>query len=298
MTWLSDSTVTRLRQVADTPDLTGTRYEIVREIARGGMGVLYEARDKELERSVALKVLSPEITDIEAMARMKREALTIARLDHPGIVPIHDNGVLVDGRAFYVMKLVRGVTLTAFARDNSRTDALRVFLRVCETVAFAHAHDVVHRDLKPDNIMVGAFGETLVMDWGVARRSHDDERPAVIGTRGFMSPEQERGESSTTDARSDVFALGRILEFLGDASAKPLRSIIAKATAPDPSLRYAHAKELADEIVRFLDGQPVKAHREGLMEAAQRLLTRHRALAAMLLAYLIMRAVILLWARI
>jgi eukaryotic-like serine/threonine-protein kinase len=298
VTWLSDIAVARLREVADSPDLSGTRYTIVREIARGGMGVIYEAHDRELQRSVALKVLAPEIAGVEAIERMKREAVTIARLEHPGIIPVHDAGILPDGRAFYAMKLVRGVTLAEFAREHSATEVLRVFLRVCEAVAFAHAHDVVHRDLKPDNIMVGAFGETLVMDWGVARTSEEEEKAAVIGTRGYMSPEQERGESSRTDSRSDVFALGRILSGLASPRSKPLKSIVARATASDPTLRYANAKELGEEIVRYLDGEPVRAHREGPLDAATRLVSRHRALVAMLLAYLIMRAVILLWARI
>ena len=296
MTWLSDQSISHLRAVTDRPDLSGTRYTLVREIARGGIGVIYEARDRELERSVALKVLAPEMSGADAIARMRHEAITIARLEHPGIVPIHDAGELPDGRAFYAMKLVRGVTLADYVRDHTRTDVLRVFLRVCEAVAFAHAHDVVHRDLKPDNIMVGEFGETLVMDWGVARAGQPEDSKVIVGTRGFMPPEQQRGES---DARSDVFALGRILEFsLPKDRSKPLRSIIAKATAENPTERYADANEIGQDVIRLLDGEPVRAHREGPIDIAVRLISRHRALIALIVAYLVMRAAILIWARV
>src|SRR5512132_3902984 len=157
MTWLSDDVATHLQNVAARPDFSGTRYEVVEEIARGGMGIVYEAIDHELNRRVAVKVVSPD---------SRGEAQLIAGLEHPGIIPIHDAGTLADGRAFYVMKIVRGTTLRE-SPPRTIAEAIRLCVRICEPVVFAHARGVAHRDLKPSNVMIGEFGEVLVMDWGV-----------------------------------------------------------------------------------------------------------------------------------
>ncbi|HEX2059665.1 MAG TPA: serine/threonine-protein kinase [Thermoanaerobaculia bacterium] len=285
--WLSDDAVAHLREIAETPELTGTRYELVRELGRGGMGIVYEAHDRELARNVAMKV---------ADEHWRGEPRIIAALEHPGIVPVYDAGVLPDGRLYYTMKLVRGVRLDDWVREgHPRTERLRLFARICEPVAFAHANGVVHRDLKPENVMVGEFGAVLVMDWGVARVSDDDAR-VIVGTPGYMSPEQSRGEPA--DPRSDVYALGRILAFLaGDGAPRALEAIVKRATHADPHARYATARELAEDVLRFLDGEPVSAYRENVLERSARFLGRHRALVAMLLAYLLMRTIVLLWAR-
>ena len=191
------------------------------------------------------------------------------------------------------MKLVRGRTLRP--DGESPTEMLRIFLRICEPVAFAHVRGFVHRDLKPENIMIGPFGEVLVMDWGVATMLDGDREHVVAGTNGFMAPEQERGDIA--DKRADVFALGRILELIIETPPKPLRSIVAKATALSPADRYAHAGELAEDVARFLDGVRVTAHRENPIERAMRWLNRHRALVGMILAYLIMRTIVFFYAR-
>ena len=169
MTRLSDAALEHLRDVAEWPELTGNRYEIVGALGQGGMGTVFLARDRELEREVALKVLRAAASSPDTALRLRRESRILARLEHPGIVPVHDVGRLPDGRVYYVMKLVRGVRLDQYARAAVLTDLLRLFLRICETIGFAHAQGVVHRDLKPGNIMVGAFGEVLVMDWGIAK---------------------------------------------------------------------------------------------------------------------------------
>ena len=217
MRWLPDDAIARLRHAADRPDVSGTRYTIREEIGRGGMGTVYLADDAALERPVALKVLSVEASDPSEADRLRREALVMARLEHPGLVPVHDAGVLPDGRVFYAMKLVRGQRLDRYAAARpTPSEGLAVFRKICDAVAFAHARGVVHRDLKPENVMIGAFGEVLVLDWGVARRAEDPAEPGgtVVGTRAYMAPEQAEGRTDAVDARADVYALGAILRDL------------------------------------------------------------------------------------
>src|SRR6202050_5044985 len=170
---LSDKAIERLRAGADEPDLAGTRYRLLQRVARGGMGVVYAAEDERLERRVALKVLDVPGADGDLANRLMREARVLARLEHPGIVPVHDVGTLADGRVFYTMKFVEGQRLDKFIEGvESVPDRLRLFLRICEAVAFAHARGVLHRDLKPANVMIGPFGEVLVLDWGLAKILH------------------------------------------------------------------------------------------------------------------------------
>jgi serine/threonine protein kinase len=167
MTGLDDGAVARLQAAADVPDL-GDRYEVRQPIGHGGSSVVYAAYDRTLSRQVAVKVADAYGADAAALQRLSREARILAALEHPGIVPVHDTGVTPDGRAFYVMTLVQGTGLADTAAGLSLPGRIGLFLKVCETVAFAHAHGVVHRDLKPQNVMVGRFGEVLVLDWGVA----------------------------------------------------------------------------------------------------------------------------------
>jgi len=349
---LSDATVEHLRRVTDWPDLSETRYELLKELARGGMGVVYEARDGELQRTVALKVLPPE-TDADAAERLRREACIIANLEHPGIVPVHDVGTLPDGRVFYAMKLVTGARLDGLVREaRPLPELLRVFLRICEPVAFAHAHGVIHRDLKPENVMVGPFGEVLVMDWGVAKRQDDAGKGAaagpkddvapedtahgtVLGTPAYMAPEQARGDLAHVDTRADVYALGAILYCMltgrppgpfegvaeaetrtwpGYAGPRPaaivpprrlargvppaLEAICLKALADAPDARYPGAQELAADVARFLEGASVSAYPEGVWRRARRFAITYKAPILLILAYLVMRALLLLIARI
>jgi eukaryotic-like serine/threonine-protein kinase len=244
--WLSDRVLDHVCEAVFEPDLSRTKYRLERALGRGGMAAVYVATDAELGREVAVKVSSATDGGGELCARLRREAQIIAQLEHPGIVPVHDVGVLPDGRVYYVMKLVRGERLDRWLEKNrDLRAALRVFQRICEAVGFAHARGTIHRDLKPDNVMVGAFGEALVMDWGVAKTlskaivdsgagdletSHTedvlgDTLPAesppgstlagtVIGTPSYMAPEQARGDVGTVDARSDVYALGAVLYFV------------------------------------------------------------------------------------
>ena len=198
------------------------RYRVLGEIARGGMGVVLLAYDADLDRELAVKLLSPDIApDSEAGRRFAQEARVAGQLDHPGIVPVYEAGALPDGRAYFAMPVVRGRTLASLLveRPNTRHDLgrwLEAFERVCAAVAYAHSQGVVHRDLKPANVMVGPFGQVVVMDWGVAAVA-SAPRPAgdgtgfwVFGTPAYMAPEQARG-ACDADPRGDVFGLGAIL---------------------------------------------------------------------------------------
>ena len=337
---LSDSTLRHLQDVADLPDLNGTRYELIAPLGRGGMGRVYRVRDRELDREVALKVLSGPMARASA-ERLQTEARVLARLEHPGIVPVHDAGVLPDGRAFYVMTLVRGSRLDELAPSlTSLPERLRLLVRVSDAVAFAHAHGIVHRDLSPSNIMIGPFGQVLVMDWGTAKitnlgnpgnlgnLSNGDDADAVptqvtqvtrvtrvapvatgagivVGTPGFMAPEQERGEAATVDARADVYALGALLAWLldpangapGDAP-RPIAAIRERATQRDREMRYPTAEAFGAELARYLDGLPVEAHQESALERVARFGRTYRVAILLVAAYLFMRILLLLVGRI
>jgi len=344
---LGDERLAHLRAVADLPDLTGTRYRLIRRLGRGGMATVYLVEDTALGREAALKVLSEPDPSGALSGRLAGEARLLARLEHPNLVPVHDVGTLPDGRVYYVMKYVRGERLDLWlARQPPRALALRLFVKVCEAVAFAHAQGVVHRDLKPENIMVGEFGEALVMDWGVAKRlAPGTEVPtlaldsaagalpaagataagAIIGTPAWMAPEQARGEPGRTDARTDVHALGALLHYLlagrppfqgtGEEALarviteppprladlvpglpRPLAAIAARAMAKEPEGRYASARDLGADVERCIDGLPVSAYRETLLERGTRIFARTRTLVGLILVYVIVRVLILLLA--
>jgi hypothetical protein len=221
-------------------------YELLDEIGRGGMGVVYRARDTALDRDVAVKLLSERYAaDSPVGQRFLSEARITGQLQHPGIPAVHQVGRLADGRPFLAMKLIKGNTLEAILNDRPDSTAesgrlLAIFEAVCQALGYAHAHHVIHRDLKPANVMVGAFGEVQVMDWGLAKVL-GQEMPAVaealaagqtqaltqvsptpvsgsqtqsgslVGTPAFIPPEQALGELEKVDERSDVFGLGALL---------------------------------------------------------------------------------------
>jgi len=272
---LSDSVLDHLRVVAALPDLTGTRYELEGEIGRGGMGVVYRARDRQLGRRVALKVLDSALAG---------EAPLIARLEHPAIVPIYEAGTLPDGRAYYAMKLVAGTRLDWYvAKSLSLAERLRVVRRVGEALALAHSRGAIHRDLKPQNVMVGEFGEVYVMDWGVE---------AVAGTPAFRAPEP------SLDERSDIYALGALLEFVLPAPPPPaLGAIARKAMNADRSLRYPDVTAWLADIERFQEGLAVEAWREPPLHKVRRFWSRNALLLWLLTAYGAVKFLLFFWGR-
>jgi serine/threonine protein kinase len=328
MNWLSDEAIARLQAASALPDLAGTRYRLIERVGSGGMGTVYLAEDSVLGRRVALKVIDLPELRADLSARLLREAQILARLEHPGIVPVHDAGTLPDGRVFYAMKFVEGERLDMLAkRIEALPDRLRVFQRICEAVAFAHARGILHRDLKPENVMVGPFGEVLVMDWGVAKILREDpavrgdragipvensqnapaetkplrtEHGTVLGTAGYMAPEQARGEIDRLDERADIYSLGAILQFLVSGKKPAQKAVLAisqKAMAEDRANRYASVSDLASDTARYLDGSPVSAYPENVFHKVARWTTRYRVAIGLVLAYLIVRALLLFWLR-
>jgi serine/threonine protein kinase len=213
--------------------VASARYVLDREIGRGGMGRVFAGRDLRLQRPIAIKML--RVQDAGLASRFEREVMLGARLQHPGVVPVYDAGFWPSGEPFLVMKLVLGQSLARVIRDaDTRADRLALLPHVmaaADAVAYAHDQGIVHRDLKPTNILVGAFGETLVVDWGLAKdlRAHaaaselappadasavpaGEAASGVVGTPSYMPPEQAAGHP--VDPRADVYALGAILYFL------------------------------------------------------------------------------------
>ena len=296
------------------------RFQIEEELGRGGMGVVVAATDTTLARRVAIKqALTHRAED---MQRFEREIRITARLEHPSIVPIYDAGRDERGQPYYVMRRIEGEPLSdRVARTGSLSHRLALVPNVvaaADAVAFAHARGIIHRDLKPHNILLGAHGETSVIDWGLARELGDSSDPLdsraptsatltqvgqVYGTLGFMPPEQARAEP--VDARADVYALGATLYFvlsgelpmssdlagslepLGDALPGELRTIIAKATAPRREDRYADARALAEDLHSFLTGRLVSVHRYSRRERVRRFVRRHRVALALAISAVI-----------
>ncbi len=278
------------------------------EIARGGMGVILRGHDPALGRDVAVKVLLEKHRDRpEMVARFLEEARICGRLEHPGIVSVHGMGTLDDGRPFFAMRLVRGRTLAAIldgrpgdGRDLPRL--LGLFLQVCRTVAYAHGRGVVHRDLTPSNVMVGQYGEVLVMDWGLAEvLDGAGNAGPVRGTPGYLSPDLVRGQGRA-DERADVFSLGAILceiltgqppfhaptpeevrqrceaadlsEALARLESSPIDPELADLTrrclSADPGARPRDAQEVADRLTAHLDGVGERLRRAELDAASAR----------------------------
>jgi WD40 repeat protein len=305
-----------LRPVAPTQVRDPHRYEIIAEHGRGGLGLVSRAHDRELDRDVAIKELLSRGHVNEL--RFMREALITARLEHPGIVPIHEAGRWPDGTPFYAMKLVSGRSLRELIVERTtvpqRLGLLHHVIAVADAIAYAHDRHIIHRDLKPANVIVGEFGETIVIDWGLAKdltaierttvvsgpsrtTPHDDLTAVgtVLGTPAYMAPEQKDGKH--VDQRADVYAIGAMLWELCALERAPtepqlrhrmlrragidkdLATIIDKALDPDPARRYPHAGALAADLKAFKSGARIAARSYSLPALLTHWIRRHRALA-------------------
>jgi len=273
------------------------RFSTLDLIGRGGMGEVWRAWDPRLQRTVAMKKLRAHQTN---SLRFLKEAQITGALQHPGVLPVYEVGTDARGDLYFAMREVKGRSLAALVGTLPLVRLVGMMVRVCETVAYAHHRGVVHRALKPDNIMVADFGEVLVVDWGLAtlvdegettlvdveapQRSSGTRAGTVLGTVGFMPPEQALGEGERVGPASDIFSLGATLFTIctgaapfGDLEStiacrpvdpkgapRELCAVMQRAMAADPSDRYASVDELGDELQAWLDGRPLRSVEYGL----------------------------------
>lgn len=340
------------------------RFKELYSHAKGGLGEIFVAHDQQLDRNVALKRMQSQHSFSHlSRVRFELEAEVTGKLEHPGIVPVYGKGSDEDGRPFYAMRLIRGNTLKEEIHDfhknyggNWSTRAARLKLQsllrrlidICNAIEYAHHRGVLHRDLKPANIMLGKFGETIVVDWGLAKTSDplpatvpssaEEEEPVVqlssgttsgpttlgtvVGTLGYMSPEQASGNPDDIGTASDIYSLGAILYRLltGKSSQeshpdkmeilrrietgqvrpprqlnpdvpRPLESICLKAMSLAPSQRYGTAREMTEDIESWIADERVLAHRETLAERVSRLVRRYKGWVAAAVGILLLAAV-------
>ena len=286
------------------------------------MGTVYEAEQDNPRRTVALKVIRPELVSPELVKRFNHEAQILARLQHSGIAQVYEAGMGEDGQPFFAMEFIRGMPLDEYARSRGLDAAARLELlaKVCDAVQHAHDKGVVHRDLKPGNILVDESGQPKVLDFGVAHVTAADllstssrtQTGQLLGTLSYMSPEQLAADPSRLDGRSDVYTLGVILfELLANRlpyhldqlpvhevarvieHQEPSRLgsidtiyrgdveiIVAKALEKDKTRRYASAGDLASDIRRYLRGEAILARPASALYQLRKFARRHRALVA------------------
>ncbi|MCC6428706.1 MAG: serine/threonine protein kinase [Phycisphaerales bacterium] len=302
------------------------RYTIIRILGEGGMGTVYEAQQESPRRAVALKVIRAGQVSHSLLRRFEHESAVLGRLQHPGIAQVYEAGTIEDERGhsvpFFAMEFIRGVPLTEYAsiKNLGTGERLDLIARICDAVYHAHQKGVIHRDLKPGNILVDEAGQPKVLDFGVARATDSDVQQTtlqtnigqIIGTVPYMSPEQVTGDPSELDTRSDVYALGVIayellagrlpysldkrliheavriireeeptrLSSINRTLRGDVETIIAKALEKDKARRYQSAESLASDIRRYLKDEPIIARPASTWYQAAKFARRNRGLVA------------------
>src|SRR5215831_14276743 len=317
------------------PALPGTigRYQILRILGEGGMGVVYEAEQEQPRRTVALKVIKPGLAGDQMLRRFEQESQALGRLQHAGIAQIHEAGTADTGcgpQPYFAMEFIQGESLLKYAKAHelNTRQRLELMAKVCEAVHHAHQRFIIHRDLKPGNILVDERGQPKVLDFGVARVTDSDAQATrqtdvgrLVGTLAYMSPEQVLADPLELDTRSDVYALGVILyealarrlpytvsrnlaeavrtiqkedpvplscisrTYRGD-----IETIVAKALEKDKERRYASAADLAGDIRRYLNDEPITARPPSAAYQLQKFARRNRALVAGITAVFVVLA--------
>ena len=320
--WFKDETslIAELRRsrlgLGSAPDIAG--YMELRELARGGQGVVYTAQQQSTKRPVALKVLSEAPFSGRSRLRFDREVELAASLRHPGIVRVYDSGSTRDGRRYLAMELVDGQHLDEWAKvDRDWRRIVPVFAAICEAIQHAHQRGVIHRDIKPSNVRVDADGTAKVLDFGLARpveltadETQVTQSGQFMGSMPFASPEQASGENDKIDTRSDVYSLGvmlynlltgkfpynvdgslrEVIERINTQTPLPLRRnaanapqdldiVVATCLAKEPQHRYQSSGDLAADLRHVLAGEPIKAVRESAWRTLGRQAKRYRAIA-------------------
>jgi len=306
----------------------GEKYAITGQVGVGGMKTIHRAHDQHADRDVALARLRKDAPRSSHELRFLREARITAALEHPNIVPVHEIGLDAANHPYFTMKLLGGENLhdilTHIAADDPTYSRLyplgrrlEIFQNVCHAIAFAHSRGVVHLDLKPPNIQVASFGEVLVLDWGLAKvldrglasgieliqlpelLREVPKAGTVSGTPGYMAPEQARGDFLALDQRTDIFALGAVLQALINGcppSRNPhpprkvppaLAAIVAKAMTEEPRQRYQQVEDLARDVQAFLGGYAVSAQSVGLGALFWLFVKRHKAISSVIAVSLV-----------